>query len=945
MRNHLRLLYLLPVLLLLLSSCHNREGRGKFHLGVSQCSHGEWRDKQNSEMQRELLLHNDITMELACADDDVNKQIADIQHFIDIKVDVLIVSPLESKPLQPVVQKAFEAGIPVVLFDRHINSDTYTTFVGGDNVGAGRQLAAYVMKCLPNGGKIIEITGDMQTDPAQQRHKGFVETIKENGSKQHIVSFDGKWLGDYVAQVADSLLAQTPDVDMIVAHSDWMASQAKIVADSIMPANSIKFVGVDGFGVSNLGIYAVENGNIDATVIYPTGGDVIIKAAVDILEGKKVDREIILESNLVSTPHEAMLINNMEKIANHEVETITKLRERIVFYDNELRMEKTFLIMLIALLALAIGLIATFFHLYRLKRRSNERLHKQQVELRRQRDELLVVTRELEEATNSKLLFFTNISHDFRTPLSLISAPLENALKKVKDEGVLNLLRIAQRNVFILLDLVNQILDFRKVENGKMQIKLETVDLQVLFTEWFESFQKLAEQKGINMALSLGEGDWNICCDSKKIERIVYNLVGNSMKFTPQGGTISMKCHRNAQSLTISVKDTGLGISKQNLERIFERFYQIENSPQEGTGIGLALVKVLVDLMHGTIEVASNDNSEQGPTGTTFSINLPVSDTIAEKVVPSDSKHSNLLPVMPVPMQHVEIDEEEKRPVVLVVDDNDDIRNYLYSLLGDQYKVITAVDGKQGVEAARKALPDIILCDVMMPVMDGLECCRILKNDVLTCHIPVIMLTACSLDEQKVNGLENGAEAYISKPFSSAVLLAQIESTLKNRIIVKNFYDASFTRIGVEPVETSTEHDLNTQDISVKPRGRNLEKKPGHKNGDGLVDESLNKYDRQFLEQLRDAIEKNFHDAAFNVEELSDMMCFSRAQLYRKCKALTGDSPVELIRKTRMVKAKAILETTSEQISDVAKAVGIPDASYFAKCYKSFFGTLPSSHK
>lgn len=922
MNTILKLLFLLTIISF--SSCKSNKERGKYHLGISQCSSGEWRDKQNSEMQRELLLHDDVSMDVACANDDVNKQIEDIQHFIDEKVDILIVSPLESKPLQPIISKAFESGIPVVLFDRHIKESSYTSFVGGDNQGAGKQLAAYVMKCLPNGGNVLEITGDMQTDPAQQRHKGLIESLHENASKIQLQTFDGKWKGDFVAEVTDSLLKVHSDIQMIVAHSDWMASAAKTVVDSIMPGNDIKFVGVDGFGVSNLGIYAVENGNIDATVIYPTGGDVIIKTAMEILQGKHVDKEIILASNLVSTTHEAMLINGMEKIANHEVETIMQMRERMLFYDNQLKLEKTMLLMSLALLTLAIVLVATFFHLYRVKQRSNDKLAQQQEDLRRQRDELLVVTRELEEATNSKLVFFTNISHDFRTPLSLISAPLENALGRVKDENVLNLLRIAQRNVFILLDLVNQILDFRKVENGKMELHYNIVNLRTYLEQWFESFQKLAEQRGINMTLSIGEGNWDVCCDIKKIERMVYNIVGNSMKFTPEGKTISLKCHRNAQSITIGVKDTGIGINKQNLERIFERFYQIENSKQEGTGIGLNLVKVLVELMHGTIEVASNDDVNKGQTGTTISLNLPIPDKTEGLVSSSNTSIANLLPIMPAPMEQMDIDEAEERPVVLVIDDNDDIRSYLYSLLGEQYKIITAIDGKQGVEAARKAIPDVILCDVMMPVMDGLECCRKLKDDALTCHIPIIMLTACSLDEQKVNGLANGAEAYISKPFSSAVLLAQVESTLKNRTIVRNLFALS-----TPPIEPD-----NTKHKDEEPVIQKAEES-----------HELSKYDKQFLRTLHSTIEEKYPDENFNVVILSEIMCLSRAQLYRKCKALTGDSPIELIKKTRMVKAKNILETTTEQISDVAKAVGIPDASYFAKCYKAFYGSLPSSHK
>lgn len=897
--------------LFILCACTSKTEHGEFNIGVSQCSGGGWRDKQNSEMQRELLLHDGFDIELRCADDNIEKQIEDIQYFINQKVDILVVSPYESEPLSPVIKKAYEAGIPVVLFDRHIDTDSYTAFVGGNNEEVGKQLAAYATKCLAKGGKVLEITGDMQTYPAQLRHKGFIENLDTD--IQLLASVDGRWKGDYIAQQMDSLLHVYPEINMIVAHSDWMASEANIMVDSLRPGNNIKFVGVDGFGAANLGIYAVENGTIDATVIYPTGGDVIIKTAVDILLGRKVAREILLPSNLVSTTHEATLINSMEQILNHEVETVMQLKERIIFYDNQLKLEQSFLLALIALLILAVILVATFFHLYRVKHRSNERLHRQQEDLTKQRDQLLAITQELEEATNAKLVFFTNISHDFRTPLSLISAPIDNALQMLKgNEPVAKLLNIAQRNVHVLLDLVNQILDFRKVENGKMLLNLKTFDLRPHLTGWFESFQKLAEQKNINMQLHIEEANWTLCTDCKKIERMIYNIIGNSMKFTPEGGTISMSCYRNAQSITITVKDTGIGISKENLNRIFERFYQIENSQNEGTGIGLALVKSLVELMHGTIEVSSNNDTAVGDTGTAITLCLPVTENNGEAIEMQPKSPEMTIPVVPAPMDNVDVDENESRQVVLVIDDNEDIRTYLFTLLGEKYRIITASNGEEGLTAARVAIPDIILCDVMMPVMDGLECCRQLKNNIATSHIPVVMLTACSLDEQKVQGLTEGAEAYIPKPFSSSVLLAQIESTLKNRIIIKGLY--------------STKKEKK-QPLAEKSH------------------ESLSRYDLQFLEKMQNCIEQKYMEEGFNVEELSQEVCLSRAQLYRKCKALTGESPVEVIRKIRLIKAKELIDTTTMQISDIAKAVGIPDPSYFSKCYKTHFGTLPSTSK
>lgn len=920
---------------LMFISCDN-DDKHEYRIGVSQCSSGFWRQKQNNEMLRELLLQEGATMELLCADDNDEKQIKDIQHFIDQKVDILIVSPHDTKELTDVIGKAYDAGIPVLLFDRIIDSDKYTAFVGGDNEGVGHLMAAYVATRLPNKGvgKVLEITGDMQTSPAWQRHEGFIKGIVEANNIEVIATVDGLWLGPRASAIADSLLRIYPDVDAIVAHSDYMADMAKKAADKLCPGNNYIFVGADGFGAPGLGIEAVVKGDLDATAIYPTGGDVIIQTAMKILRGEKYDRQTLLQSNIVSTSQEATLLINMEQVLTAEVERVERMHSRAIFYLQESQKERVMLYVSLAVLALICALCIALYRMNMLRRKSNKKLYEQQNKLMEQNGQLLNMTKELEETTNAKLVFFTNISHDFRTPLNLIAAPVEEAIRKLQNSdgiGILPLLHIVRRNAGVLLDLVNQILDFRKVENGKMQLKFQTVDINTLIRSWHESFSSLAQKKGICLDFSTGEGECIVKVDVKKLERMVYNLLGNSIKFTPQGGKISLQCTHTDEALTISVGDTGPGIDKEDLNKIFERFYQIGNTSDEGTGIGLALVKKYAELMGGRVEIESNTaNDNAGNTGTRISIIIPTSsanDSTADATAPTAAITNNLSPdnllaCSNMPSAVIEneqhITEEETRPVAMVIDDNADMRSFISSLLSDKYRVLTAVNGEQGLQMATENVPDIVICDVMMPVMDGLECCKRLKNDVCTSHIPVILLTACSLDEQRVSGLQSGAEAYIAKPFNSSVLLAQIDTLLKNRVRV-NLSKATVNKAKSEKKESSLLIDLHSDDPS------------------------LSRYDRGFLKKIHENVESNYGDENFSVEILADKMCLSRTQLYRKCKALTGITPVELIRNTRLEHAREMLLNGYESISNVATAVGIPNATYFTKCYKAYFGDYPKN--
>ncbi len=960
----------------LLSSCTSaREPR--YRIGVSQCSEGPWRAKQNAEMERELLLHDGISMELICCHDNSQQQIKDIRYFIDQKVDLIIVSPNEPEDVTPAVAEAFDAGIPVVVFDRQVLGDKYTAFVSGDNEGAGRLLARYALSLsnpsnpsnLSNPSNpskkvgILELTGLMTTTPAQMRHRGIVEELEGHPQAKLLASVDAHWSGDDAAALMDSLLTCYPDVDVVVAHSDWMASRAKMKANELKPGNHIRFAGIDGIVGPGEGIEAIELGRLDASATYPTGGDIIMQTAIRILEGEPYEKETLLESHLVSSVQEAMLTSSMQRAIDKEAEDIRALRGRMDYYWQLHSLEKALSRALGALLVLALGFILMLYLFYRVSRRTGQSLTRQRATLKEQRDQLLALTRELEEANNAKMNFFTNVSHDFRTPLTLISAPIEQLAKdeRLQDPKQRQLLQLAQRNIGLLRRLVNQILDFRKAESGKTSLDLQPIDLSSLLSAWTDSFQGLAAKKQIQLTYETRGKDFQTMADEAKMERIFYNIMGNAFKFTPDGGSISVSLAHAGDKYIMCIGDTGPGIPTSDIQKIFDSYYQVGSRRFEGTGLGLALAKNFVELHGGTIRA---ENQPTG-TGSVFTITLPAR-PIAEgqrtiPFIPSDLSNltnldnpgsPNALPsALDLDMLEAQEDlttsDDEPKPIALIIDDNSDIRLFLRTLLSDKYRVLSAANGEEGLRKAQETVPDIIICDVMMPVMDGLECCRRIKTTPATSHIPVLMLTACSMDEQRVRGLEEGADAYIAKPFSSAVLLAQMDSLISNRARVRESVAPIAGSISTKPdapvaADKPSLKGPNTSAPSLgrdqgEPSPRRDQKEPAA----APVPPRISKYDEEFLEKLHQLIERNLSNENYSIELLASDICLSRTQLFRKCKALTGVSPVELLRNTRLEAARQLLAEGKGSVAEVASLVGFADASYFTRCYKAFFGTTP----
>ena len=901
MKNYL----LLSILCLagILMSCTQKHTR--YRIGVSQCSDDEWRHKMNNEIVREALFYDGVEVEIRTAKDNNRNQIADIKYFIDKKVDLLIVAPNEAAAITPVVEKAYRQGIPVVVIDRKILSDKYTAFVGADNYEIGKDVGQYILNRLHGKGKVLEITGLEGSTPAMERHKGLTDVLKEEPGIEITASVDGAWLQSVAGEKMDSVFQTNKNIDLVFAQNDRMAIGAYLSARQQQLEKEMLFVGIDALPGKEYGVEQIINGVLDATFIYPTGGDKVVQVAMDILEKRPYERDTKLSTALVDKTNARVMQLQTDHITEQDGK-IERLNNQVNEYLSRYSAQTMFLYACLIILLLFAALLAIIVRAYWTKNRMNMELSRQKKKLEEQRDQLISLSKQLEKATHAKLVFFTNVSHDFRTPLTLVADPVEQLLEdKALTPRQQSLLKVVHKNVHILLRLVNQILDFRKYENDKLELVRANMNLRVQLQEWSHSFQTLALKKHIHFVLEVNDdrADYLMAVDAEKMERVYFNLLSNAFKFTPENGTITVTLstltkEEGGRYARLVVADTGSGISVQHIRHIFDRFYQIDVN-HAGSGIGLALAKAFVELHGGEITADSVEGK-----GTVFTVDIPM--TVVEEPSADLVQEPRITQQTVVEeLEDMETEEQipdENKECILIIDDNADVRDYVKSLLKEEYTVIEAPDGRAGLKKAMKYVPDAIICDVMMPVMDGLECCRKLKTELQTSHIPVMLLTACSLDEQRIQGFECGADSYISKPFNSKLLLVRLRNLMDNHKRLKQFFGDKTT----------------------------------------LSKESVSDVDKGFVDRFRELIEENLADSELSVEDLGSKMGLSRVQLYRKIKALTNYSPNELVRIARLKKAASLLASSEKTISEITYEVGFTSPSYFTKCYKEYFGESPT---
>lgn len=706
------------LLLLVFVSCSDR----RTVIGVSQCSDDIWRQKVNREIKIGQYQYKNVDVVFASADNNGQRQARQIDSLVKAKVDLLVVAPSDVKTVAPAIERAYRAGIPVILYDRMIESTHYTAYIGTDNVAIGKEVADYLAHQLQGRGTVVEITGERGSTPVADRHRGFMQGMKAFPQIQ-VVTLEGDWNLAGAKKLMRQYMDAGKPVDAVFGHNDAEAWGAQQAAKEKNREKQMLFVGIDGLPGENQGVDLVAKGVMTASYIYPTKGEAIVPLAMNILQGKPYKRMNYFQSALV-TAENAKLIDMQYKEIEDQTADLNTIYSSINEYMKMYRWQK-----IINILAVAVVLLLLIMIFYRRKvRREKEKLNEQRKQM-----------------ADDKIAFFTNVSHQLRTPLTLVSGPLNRLMQADNyTEEQKMLLQVVSRNVG----------------------QLETLTADVL-----------------------------------------------------------------------NFKDQ-------------------------------------VDAMN---QASADETSEK---------------ELSQHVL-RDSRHQMLL------QQDV-----EELSTILIVDDNEDIRSYLRVLLAGQYYVIEASDGQNGLRLAKESVPDLIVSDVMMPVMDGLTFCSKIKEDEVTSHIPVILLTARSEESQRIEGYEHGADAYITKPFSDHLLLVRISNLLQARRQRKN--DEARQMLSAEDIQTD---------------------EPG---------------ERMFLERFKKAAKSHIGDANLRMDDLGSELSLSKVQMYRKVKALTGKTPAEVLREMRMQKAYSLLKQTDKTISEVAAEVGFAIPGYFSACFKKQFGINPT---
>ncbi|MCM4150151.1 hypothetical protein DHD05_00990 [Arenibacter sp. N53] len=526
-------------------------------------------------------------------------------------------------------------------------------------------------------------------------------------------------------------------------------------------------------------------------------------------------------------------------------------------------------------------------------------------EVRHQANQLKVQAEKLQELDKAKSRFFANISHEFRTPLTLIKGPIENLEKNFNQKLNIETVKMIRRNTNRLLHMVNQLLDLSKIDDGSLKLSPTEGDIFKCLRAATSSFNSLAAQRDMDYRVEIPSTVLWASFDRDKLENIVYNLLGNAFKFSEDGSDIAFAAEYSEQRLQFKVSDSGKGIPKEQLPFIFDRFYQVDNSTtkeKEGSGIGLSLSKDLVELMEGTITVSSDENK-----GTYFIVRLPLQKIrITSKKAEELKLENEIFELSPRTYELVSSDNRDM-PNILLVEDNPDMRNYIKGQLSPLYKVKEAVNGELGLQLAIKNPPDLIITDLMMPKMDGIELCRKLKTHLNTSHIPVIMLTAKAGMDNKIEGLETGADDYLTKPFDGKELLVRIKNLINQRQKLRELF-------------TNKEVQIDPKKVTVTS------------------------IDQKFLEDVLSLLEQKFADSSFGVPQMQGALAMSKTQLHRKLKALTNEAPGELLRNFRLKRAAQLLLQKADSVTQIAYRVGFNNLSYFAKCFKELYGVPPSAY-
>lgn len=887
------------------TGCTRPDKEKPYVIGISQCMLDDaWRQAMIREVGIEASNYDHIRVIVKDANSSNERQIEQIRELIARKVDVLIISPFESAPLTAVAEEAYRAGIPTIITDRKVDTEQYTTFVGADNYEIGLSAGRYAAERLPANAAILEIWGMAGSSPAQERHNGFRDALKSR-TDLTFRRIEGNWRYDTAAEQLKTLAADEP-VDFVFAHNDMMAIAARehfLTVDSVH-GRQLPVIGMDA--VAGAGLEAIADGRIDASFLYPTGGEQVIRTAVQLIRGEEVPHYIPLSSGVVDRAAARTLLLQAERLANYQrrIETqrkrIDDLLDRFDFLQNSLGV----------ITLLMIGFVTLSVYAFR----TNRKIRSKNRELRainrkeeEQRRKLVALNAEIEEVTASKLRFFTNISHEVRTPLTLILGPLDRLLTLMHDSPYLSDLQLIQKNAGRLLRVINQLLDFRKIENKQERLAIRETEIVSFAREVTSYFSSMARVRNIAYTFSSAMSGCRLWLDPDRMEKVLVNLLSNAFKFTPGGGTVQVRLEETDERVTIHVEDNGSGIPPESLPYLFDRFYS--GNSRTGTGIGLHLVNEYVKMHHGEVNVTSTPGR-----GTVFSVGLWKDKTKLK------AEYITELPVSPMAYDASTLDDSEEKALlaqtypytVLIAEDDDEVRDFLEKELAANFRVLTAPNGKAALELLREEGEiSLVLSDVMMPGTNGFELCRSIKTDLATSHIPVILLTALTDERQRMYGISGGADGYIQKPFRIHFVKLRIIRILEEQ---KKLRAALLNKLqGTHLLPASAEKVENMDDLFL----------------------------RKFLARL----EEVYADPEFNVERLSDKLGLSRGHLHRKIKELTGTTPVDFLRNYRLKKAAVLLRQKQMNINEVAYGTGFSSAAYFAKCFKAVYSLTPKEYQ
>lgn len=876
--------------LIVLCGCTSSGKQKKHVIGLSQCMLDDaWRQAMINDMRIEASNYDDVEIIIKDAQNNNETQIQQIRDLIRQKVDVLIISPYQSEPITAVAEEAYRAGIPTIITDRKVNTDQYTSFVGANNYEIGLAAGNYAANYLPPNAIILEIWGLTQTSPAQERHKGFVDALREREDLS-FRKIEGQWLVD-TARMELRKLEHPEQIDFVYAHNDMMAIAAReyfMAWDSIR-GRELRIIGVDA--VAGAGLEAVEDGRINASFLYPTGGEQVIRTAMRIIQGEPVDKFIPLRTAPVDHQSARTLLLQADQLQKYrqrieaQRSRIDGLSDRFYFLRNSLGVISLLMIGFIALSIYA-------FYINRKMRQANRKLISLNVEMK--------------EVTAQKLQFFTNVSHEVRTPLTLILAPLDRLIISLRESPYASDLGLIQKNANRLLRVINQILDFRKVEGKQEKLAVREIDLVPFVGEIKSYFDSMASVRAIAYTFTSSIKQCTLWIDPDLLEKVFVNLLSNAFKFTPEGGSVRIELTEEEDRVFIQVIDTGSGIQPGNLPHLFDRFYTEDRSM--GTGIGLHLVKEYIHMHGGEIRVESEPGQR-----TTFTVCLRKGKAHFED---SDLMETS---VSHQAYEASRLDDSETHKMlsktypytILITEDDDEVRCFLERELSPHFKTRTAANGKDALRVLEEEEISLVVSDVMMPEMNGFELCRMIKSQLPFSHIPVILLTALTDERQRIFGITGGADDYIQKPFHTDYVKIKIIHLLQER---------------------------------QKLRERLLEKLRDNK----LLlsePEKVESIDDAFLRKFAEQIEAVYADPEYNVEKLSETLGLSRGHLHRKIKELTGTAPVEFLRTYRLNKATQLLRQNAYTVSEVAYRTGFSSPAYFSKCFKAVYGVTPTEYQ